>query len=473
VADVADPTFSSNVDQLEADRSRLAEGAVSRQGALDLERKESSAREEATLKPMEDRASKAIDDLQGMKPPTPTDLPTWKPKPPIDAKDYQQFSYALIGMALIGGAVSRGNWLGVSSSLNGALKGYMQGNLARSDQDFKDYQTKFTEAKAHEDQVQKQFHDILENRRLSINDMLTQVRITAARYDRQDVRMAAEQKSIDSIWKQVDDKDKAISTLTEQHDKTSKMYELGQLRAKIMSGGAGAELTPAGQAWLDQSAALGDPTYIRASMGRFTGPNARHLINHFAETGVAPGDLAAAASARKAYESTLMQAEKRTAGVERLTGSITELENKITGLVKDVNGTGAMSLNEVMNAVKNQLGDEKLSELRTLMGAVGRQYIEAVTMPGSNAQLHATAQDWADALFSPAINNANWKGVMQGMNAEIGATTKALHGTTAGLKQSIRTGTDTGAGPAPATTLKPEDQALLDKYAPRAVPAPR
>jgi hypothetical protein len=116
----------------------------------------------------------------------------------------------------------------------------------------------------------------------------------------------------------------------------------------------------------------------------------------------------------------------RLLAVGRLTESLQPLESELTMLVTKVNGKGLTAANATFNKIKKQLGDQDLSELQTLMGSVGRQYIEAVTMPGSNAQLHATAQDWADGQFDPNTNIANLQGVLKGMNLEIGSTKTAL-----------------------------------------------
>lgn len=429
-----------DVTALEGNRDRLSTEAGEASTALQAREQHSFDERDRMLAPLEDKTSGAIDELGGMKPPKSVDLPEPPKGPLVDAQDFQKFGMALIGMALIGGVASRGNWLGVSATLNGALKGYLEGNQERADREYKQYQTDFASAKAKEDQIQKEFRDVLDNKRLTINDMLTQTRIIAAKYDRQDMRFAAEQKRIDELHKQADAKDQAIAQLTRDYDKMDSQVDIAKLRMKTMSG-QGEPLTDAGQKWFDAAVNVnGDKQIMQDVVGRFSGPQTRAMINHFAAIGVNPGDPIAARSAATAWQQTLSQAEKRTAGVERLTGSIKKLEARITELVKSVGGSGMMSMNEIFNSVKNQFGDAKLAELKTLMGAVGRQYIEAVTMPGSNAQLHASAQDWADGLFTPAINNQNWRGVMNAMNTEIKATTDALHDTSGGLHDKLRTG---------------------------------
>lgn len=111
---------------------------------------------------------------------------------------------ALIGLALVGGAVSKGDWLGVSASLNGALKGYMDGNHEVAQREYDDYQRKFDAAKQQQNQIDKQFDSVLNNRSLTINDQLQKIQVIAAQHGLDDVAMQAKQKSIDGIIKQVE-----------------------------------------------------------------------------------------------------------------------------------------------------------------------------------------------------------------------------------------------------------------------------
>jgi len=143
--------------------------------------------------------------------------------------------------------------------------------------------------------------------------------------------------------------------------------------------------------------------------------------------GIDPRQLTAEQFDNQVQLSTQRQISQRTAGVERLTKSIQQIEGEVTRLVDKVNGKDPKLINKGFNALSNALGDEDISELKTLLGSMGRQYIEAVTMPGSNAQLHASAQDWADGQFDPNMNIRHLSGTLKAMNFEIQSTSKALH----------------------------------------------
>jgi hypothetical protein len=421
-----------DTSSLLADRERDVKTAEARETALVTEQKATIDREDKEMKPLEDAASKASGELGGLTPPKPTELPKWEPHPIVDPKDFQSFSFALLGMAMIGGAASRGNWLGVSASLNGALQGYLDGAKDRADREFKDYQTKFKEAQAHDEQAQKEFESILTNKNNTINSMLQQIKIAAAKYGREDIRQAAEQKSIDSIWRQVNATDHSITELEQRHASVLEQFEVGVKRLSNTSGAEG-KLNPDGAWFVDQRGVAGDDKPRKELESRYGGVEAADRFNalgaYYRENRLDPREATQAAIDNAVALSTQRQISQRQAGVQRLTGSVQQLEKEVTRLVTKVNGTDPSFLNKPANDLEAAIGSEDVKELQTLMASVGRQYFEAMTMPGSNAQMHASAQDVSDKLADPNISLASLRGLLKGMNFEIQATAKSIDDT--------------------------------------------
>jgi hypothetical protein len=271
--------MSAAAAPLQAQIAQDSQQANQRQSALDTQRSQSAAAQDATLAPMEAAASTQIGDLSAMQPPKKADLPAYQPKPLVDPQEYQKVSWGLIGMALIGGIASKGNWMGVSASLNGALKGFLDGNHERAAQEYQDYKTQFERAKAKSEAEQKEFADILQNRRLTINNMLTQIKITAAKYGRDDVRMEAEQKSIDGIWRRVEAMDDSIRKSAEQNirlqEQITARMQLAQQKAAT-SGGA--EQSDRAQALQAEMAVRG----VTLPQGMRSAKQANSILNNIA-----------------------------------------------------------------------------------------------------------------------------------------------------------------------------------------------
>lgn len=187
------------------------------QGVADAMAKNAAARE-GTLGPMEQQISGELGKPAPERPKS--DVPTFKPEPIIDPKEYEKLSYGLIAFAMIGGIASKGKWLEVSDALNGALGGYLQGNKEVAAKRYKDYEEGFKSAIAKESQANREFEDVLKNRQLKIQDMISQYRVIAAKYDRQDAMQAAQSRSIDAMWRSVESRKTAMARLEEQHYQT-------------------------------------------------------------------------------------------------------------------------------------------------------------------------------------------------------------------------------------------------------------
>lgn len=421
--------FNTALNTLVDDRTRGAAQATARQSVLDAQREQNIAAEQRELTPLENQAQAAEGQLSAVQPPKPTELPKWEPKPIISSQDFQKFSWQLLGMALVGGVASRGNWMRVSSSLNGAMQGYIQGSKDRADRELKNYQTRFTEAVEHDKQAQKEFEDILTSRNLSINSMLAQVKIAAAKYGREDIRQAAEQKSIDAIWRQVEATDRSIAQLEEQHERTQVQLSLGNARIKATGGGTD-HLDAYGN-WFIQQTLLGSNTkFLQLVQSRAGGALAADAFNKLGAqlqaAGIDPRQMTEQQLNLAVQKTVQTQVSTRIAGVQRLTGSLKAIESEVSHLVQRVNASGMKTANATFNKIASEFGDDELSELKTLLAAMGRQYMEAVTAPGSNAQLHNGAQEWADQHFDPNMNIAMLQGTLKAMNLEIQATDKEL-----------------------------------------------
>ena len=438
---------------------------------------------DAREKPMEDieglvsRQEKAMAALQ---PPGKADLPPVPQKPTIDTKDFEQFSYALIGLALIGGVASHGDWLGVSSSMNGALKGLLEGNDARAQREYKDYEEKFQAAMTKHKEEVDEYNQVLNSKSLSINSMIKEMEILAAKNGREDLRFEARQRSLDGMRRQVDSLEQAATRAQEYADRTDTQLKIATQRMNAATSGKGGmkNLDGTGLWLVEQMAVGGNMQPMRMVQSRYGGELASKIFNDvgafYQQNGIDPRMLSEDQLNIKVQEAAQRQITQRYYGVTRLTDSIKPIESELTRLVEKVNGKGATPVNATFNWIGKNIGNEDLAELKTLMGSLGRQYIEAITMPGSNAQLHATSQEWADGVFNENINIPNLQGTLRAMTIEIGSTETALKGQidrSAGVVQSQGPtlpvpGATPGAQPARPVTPTPQmsDEELLKKY---------
>jgi hypothetical protein len=470
-----DAGFDAMIRQRQAQIDNLDSQVTSRQNAIDTGLTQNAQAKQTALAPLEEAAKSGISEEQKLleQQPKSEPLPRWQPQPIINEQDFHGLAFGLIGMAMIGGLVSKGNWLGVSASLNGALKGYLDGNQMVADKEFKDYQTKYQEALDRDNQAQKRFEQILNNKNLSIRAQLDQIGLVAAQYDRQDVLLARNQQSLDGIRRQVEASRNALDSLQQRNDSALMSMQLGMDRLKAQAGGM-ANLDDQGRWFLMSTVANGNTKFEQMLASRYGGQVGAMVVNEmgklFRDNDLDPANMTEEQLSLMAQKTVQTQASSRLAGVERLTNAIKPLETELGRLITKLNGMGITASNATINSVRKALGDADYSELRTMLGSVGRQYIEAITMPGSNAQLHASAQDWADGTFDQNMNMASLMGTFKAMNMEIESTHKALLGAVERSKQSV-----IGQGPkiaapgaAPGPPAVPLDQYLQTTTPPAA-----
>ena len=168
------------------------------------------------------------------------------------------------------------------------------------------------------------------------------------------------------------------------------------------------------------------------------------------------------------YKTAFVNTTNREAAVHRITEAVKNLEYRATELNQKLNSTlPGQWPNQTVNELTAQFGNNAdLAELKNLMFAVGREYVAATTMPGSNAQMNIGSEKNAEKLANGNMPPAMLAGALKGINADIAATDAALekererlHGKMMGINTSGRRSTDAPAGD------HPEDiKNILDKY---------
>lgn len=411
MTDKVDTTVEQRRTQLDA----LEGEAKRRQGVLDTQRAASDKAFDTQMTGSE------ADLTQAMAQPLPTaPQPTDIGPPPsrqhlVNKEHYQGLAFGLLAMALVGGKASHDNWMGVASTLNGALRGLKEGANEQAQRQLDEYNTKFQAARAHDADLNKKFMNILEARDTSINQKREQMKILAAQHGREDIRFAAEQGSIDRMIQQVNAGRNALDGVVQRHEDV--MLHVTIEKDKInasQQGGRNATFTPEEAAWAAQYEAL-----TGKKVTAWGGGNA--VVKSMLDQGITPAQVASGTAEFGALNAALRYTAIRQAGVERLTNSLQKLEPAIIKTAQKVGLTNEQFINKPLNALRAQFGDEKLAELKTMVAAWGRQYMEAVTMPGSNAQLHVSSAELGDAIMNTNMSIRQMMGSMHGANTDVAA----------------------------------------------------
>jgi hypothetical protein len=380
-------------------------------------------------------------------------------KPIVSGQEAEGLGMALIAMAVIGGAKSHGNWLGVSSALNGTLTGFIDGHEELAQKAYKDYQTKFAAAKEQEAQANKEFENILEDRKLTINEKIQQYKIAAAKYDRQDMRFAAEQKSIDKMWEQLNAHRSALNAADSKHENITVQID-ARAAAKEAKGGSTVPLSDDAKQNLYERMAAGDKGVIAEASG-YDRSTRRELENGFAEYTKAHNlngaDIVAAKAALSSETKAEGQAENRAVAVDRIEKSFSSLGPELDRLAKAGAAKGIPMTNATINDLRSKLGDEDLSKLKILTTELPTQFIEAMTMPGSNAQMHEGARAAGEVLTNPNMTYHQLMGQYQEMQKILQSNGAAIHSIVTAEDARIRAGNQPGSTTGGSKTVHWDD----------------
>jgi len=399
------------------------------------------------------------------------------PKPPnikemFDEKQYQGLAMGLLAMALVGGSRGSDSWYMTSAALNGALKGFHEGQTEKANDAYKDYETKYKAAVDQQKAYDKRYDDVLNNRNKTIAQKLSEIKLIAAEQGRDDIRTAAETKQFDTMVNQINTHRDALMKLEGAEAAVQTRKKTAEATHAINSAGGGT-LNENGN-WLVQQTMLGGNTeYAKMVMSRYGAKMAAPMLNELGknlkEAGVDPRNLTAEKLTLAADKANLTAAQNRVAAVERLTGSVQSIEQKALGLVADLNRAGVPEANQTVNYFRRKFGNQDLAEMQALLRALATQYQEAITMPGSNAQMHATTLESALSNINSDMPLSTFVGALKGMNFEMNATRQALHKQVDDISKGMRTQGPTipvpGGGAPAAGGDHPDDiKNLLGKY---------
>src|SRR5208337_5041048 len=221
-----------SMDQLE--RQEMAQATALEQHPEQDPAAKILAEGQAEQQPLQQQERAAVADLVATPRPGPAKLPETPNKPLVDPGEYSKFSAMLVGMAMIAGIASRGNWLGVSASLNGALKGHLEGDEETAKREWKKYEANYKKAMDEHEEAEKDYERTITNKKLTINQMLTEMQWKAAAKGDEYKGELARTKRIDELYKNVFDMKKS----REELDLRRKQID-ATLKARLGGGMAG------------------------------------------------------------------------------------------------------------------------------------------------------------------------------------------------------------------------------------------
>jgi len=190
----------------------------------------------------------------------PVDIPEWKPSvSTVNKKNFGEMATGLLALGLVFGA--RGGKAGFQSaaeSANGALQGYLNGNMEQAKEKQQDFDNQYRSAMEKASQSQNKIKELLENKKLTINSLQNQMTLLGQQYDRQDLLAAHGEKDVLQLVQMHDKAEEALAKMKQHKEEfdarmsqknldiqQKEKFHYDQMTSKGISPTISKQLTPA------------------------------------------------------------------------------------------------------------------------------------------------------------------------------------------------------------------------------------
>jgi len=214
--------------QIQQDRSRSDAYIAQMEKAQALEEGNLHQRQ----REMEPLRQKALAEVQ-----RPLPQPPKQERPPEVPKRQNQhddetwlFASALLGS--LSGAFTRRHQTNALAAFSGAMEGYQEGSKQKFDQNMKIWEAENKKALQTNKQAMDEYRDVLENRKLTIDQMSIAMQLAGQKYEDQAAITAAKTKNSLVMAQFFDKRAQAAETAQTSADKLSSQYEQSQQRER-------------------------------------------------------------------------------------------------------------------------------------------------------------------------------------------------------------------------------------------------
>jgi len=122
--------------------------------------------------------------------------------------DLRQTSWEWMSLAAtfgaLAGAFSRQHATTALNAFGGAMQGWAQGNMVKFKQDYQTWKANADAARINNEKEMEEYRAVMENKRLNIDQMMTEVQMIGAKYHNQIAISAAQQKNLTQLAQLVD-----------------------------------------------------------------------------------------------------------------------------------------------------------------------------------------------------------------------------------------------------------------------------
>jgi hypothetical protein len=200
-------------------RSQAAIDAAQR--SMDTEERNAAARERE-LAPIRERQ---LELARQPLPQPPKAKETPEPPKRNNQHDDETWLFASALLGSLAGALTRNHQTNALAAFTGALTGYQEGSRQKFDQNMELWKAENTRAQEAASHAQNEYREILENRKLSMDQMSVELQVAAAKHEDRAMQTAAKTKNSLVIAQLYDKQAQALEQMTTSADRLTFQYD--------------------------------------------------------------------------------------------------------------------------------------------------------------------------------------------------------------------------------------------------------
>lgn len=393
--------------------------------------------------------------------------------PPVDAKQFQSFASQLLTMALVGAAAGRGHWKTSVAALTGMVEGFKEGNEAKAKAKKEQFEREFKIAEQKQKEADKQYSDILESKKLSLNMQAKMIEIHAMANQDWDMAEKARQKDFEGMYRRADVARQRAETMKRHMDEMNFKWTTREDKRKAEAAKAGAGTSAWSPEAIDaiaETVVAGQPM---PAMGSGTAAmKARGVVwqrvaEIAKERNIPLSQLPAARAQFSADKGSLAKLTQMADAVKAFENTALKNGDRLIELADKVDTTGSPVIERWIRAGRKEIaGDVDVNNFNAQIMLFGTEVAKILTNPTLSGQLTDNAREEVSQFAPKNATAAQVRGLVSLLKRDFENRRQAIDEQKSEITDRLRNiGTRGGEGGAARTAAGgPSPGAVEDGY---------
>jgi hypothetical protein len=365
--------------------------------------------------------------------PEPAELPTPPKAPSIDTSQLAGVFMTLIAAAALGAKSSSRPMYAALNNMNGALQGFIDGRQETFNNHMAEFRANFEVAKAKHSKMRQEYLDTLNSKKLSLEAMQQQLRITAAKYEDESSLAMLRMHNLEEFLKLQESSNKAYMDAVIKSETLADRGQMAALRMQLLrnqiSGNPAMELDDETADFMAEQYIATPDNSIFTSLGRGI-QGARNVIKLrtiittkvYNKYHLTPAEIAARGILVIGEKAAARAAGTRAAQVGLAASEAQKTFNIVREKSANLPRTDFPAINEVLKAAETNAGDYRWIALGQAINTSVNAYARAVTPTGvPTERSRERAFEHLKDVFNPEQLEAALQVMEQEMNAAVQA----------------------------------------------------